>query len=74
MGAIAAIQATHRSRIEVYSIDGSPDCKAAIADGTMTVDAAQVPIKEAEAAFKQALELLQTRRSPTEAAIFPKPT
>jgi ribose transport system substrate-binding protein len=60
MGAIAAIQATHRSGIEVYSIDGSPDGKAAIADGTMTVDAAQVPIKEAEAAFKQALELLQT--------------
>ena len=60
MGAIAAIQATHRSGIEVYSIDGSPDGKAAIVDGTMTVDAAQVPIKEAEAAFKQALELLET--------------
>jgi ribose transport system substrate-binding protein len=60
MGAIAAIQATHRSGIEVYSVDGSPDGKAAILDGTMTADAAQVPIKEAETAFNQALELLQT--------------
>jgi ribose transport system substrate-binding protein len=60
MGAIAAIQATHKSGIEVYSVDGSPDGKAAIADGTMTAVAAQVPIKEAEAAFDQALELLKT--------------
>jgi ribose transport system substrate-binding protein len=60
MGAIAAINATHRSGIEVYSIDGSPDGKAAILDGTMTADAAQVPIKEAEVAFTQALELLKT--------------
>jgi ribose transport system substrate-binding protein len=60
MGAIAAIQATHKSGIEVYSVDGSPDGKAAIVDGTMTADAAQVPIKEAGAAFDQALELLRT--------------
>jgi ribose transport system substrate-binding protein len=60
MGAIAAIQATHRSGIEVYSVDGSPDGKAAIVDGTMTAVAAQVPIKEAGAAFDQALELLRT--------------
>ena len=60
MGAIAAIKSTHRSGIEVYSVDGSPDGKAAILDGTMTADAAQVPIKEAEVAFKQALELLET--------------
>ena len=60
MGAIAAIQATHRSGIEVYSVDGSPEGKAAILEGTMTVDAAQVPIKEAEVAFNQALELLKT--------------
>ena len=53
MGAIAAIQATHRSGIEVYSVDGSPDGKAAIVEGTMTADAAQVPIKEAEVAFNQ---------------------
>jgi ribose transport system substrate-binding protein len=60
MGAIAAIQATHKSGIEVYSVDGSPDGKAAIVDGTMTAVAAQVPIKEAGAAFDQALELLRT--------------
>jgi ribose transport system substrate-binding protein len=60
MGAIAAIQATHRSGIEVYSVDGSPDGKAAIVEGTMTADAAQVPIKEAEVAFNQGLDLLKT--------------
>lgn len=60
MGAIAAIQATHKSGIEVYSVDGSPDGKAAIVDGTMTAVAAQVPIKEAGAAFDQGLELLRT--------------
>jgi ribose transport system substrate-binding protein len=60
LGAIAAIQATHRSGIEVYSVDGSPDGKAAIVDGTMTADGAQVPIKEAEVAFQQGLDLLKT--------------
>lgn len=62
MGAIAAIQATHRSGIEVYSVDGSPDGKAAIVEGTMTADAAQVPIKEAEVAFNQGLDLLKTSK------------
>ena len=60
MGAIAAIKATKKAGIQVYSVDGSPDGKAAIVDGTMTGDGVQVPIQEAEVAFKQALELLQT--------------
>jgi ribose transport system substrate-binding protein len=60
MGAIAAIKATNKSGIEVYSVDGSPDGKAAMVDGTMTGIGVQVPIQESEVAFKQALELLQT--------------
>jgi ribose transport system substrate-binding protein len=60
MGAIAAIKATKKSGIQVYSVDGSPDGKATIVDGTMTGDGVQVPIQEAEVAFKQALGLLQT--------------
>ena len=64
LGAIAAIKASNVSGIQVYSIDGSPDGKAAIADGTMTEDAVQVPIQEAQAAFKQALSLLETGKMP----------
>jgi ribose transport system substrate-binding protein len=60
MGAIAATKAADRKGIQVYSVDGSPDGKAAIVDGTMTADAVQVPIKEAQVAFEQALSLLQT--------------
>jgi ribose transport system substrate-binding protein len=72
MGAIAAIQATHRSGIEVYSVDGSPDGKAAIVEGTMTADAAQVPIKEAEVAFNQGLELLKTGKIAHESSKIPE--
>ena len=64
LGAIAAIKSSGKSGIEVYSIDGSPDGKAAIVDGTMTEDAVQVPIKEAQAAFKQAVSLLETGKMP----------
>ena len=72
MGTVAAIQATHRSGIEVYSVDGSPDGKAAIVEGTMTADAAQVPIKEAEVAFKQGLELLETGKIAHEGSKIPE--
>jgi ribose transport system substrate-binding protein len=64
LGAVAAIKASGKTGIEVYSIDGSPDGKAAIVDGTITEDAVQVPIQEAEAAFKQALSLLDTGKMP----------
>ena len=72
MGAIAAIKATNKSGIQVYSVDGSPDGKAAIVDGTMTEDGVQVPIQEAEVAFKQALELLKLARSRPAAPKFPR--
>jgi ribose transport system substrate-binding protein len=72
MGAIAAIKATGKSGVQVYSIDGSPDGKAAIADGTMTEDAVQVPIKESEVAFKQAVDLLETGKMQGGSVNIPK--
>ena len=72
MGAIAAIKAANKSGIQVYSVDGSPDGKAAIVDGTMTADAVQVPIQESEVAFKQALELLKTGKLQTGSTNIPK--
>lgn len=64
LGAVAAIKAANKTGIQVYSIDGSPDGKAAIVDGSITEDAVQVPIQEAKAAFQQALSLLQTGKMP----------
>ena len=72
MGAIAAIKATNKAGIQVYSVDGSPDGKAAMADGTMTEDGVQVPIKEAEVAFKQALTLLETGKTQAGSTEIPK--
>jgi ribose transport system substrate-binding protein len=72
MGAIAAIKATKKSGIQVYSVDGSPDGKAAIVDGTMTEDGVQVPIQESEVAFKQALDLLQTGKMQAGSTNIPK--
>jgi ribose transport system substrate-binding protein len=56
----------------LHDIDGSPDGKAAIVDGTMTGDGVQVPIKEAEVACKQALELLQTGKIQGGSSNIPK--
>lgn len=58
LGAAAAIKASGKSGIGVYSIDASPDGKAAILDGSFTAVAAQVPIGIAETAFAKAEELL----------------
>lgn len=58
LGAAAAIKASGKTEIGVYSIDASPDGKAAIVDGSFTAVAAQVPIGIAETAFEKAEELL----------------
>lgn len=58
LGAAAAIKASGKTGIGVYSIDASPDGKAAILDGSFTAVAAQVPIGIAETAFVKAEELL----------------
>lgn len=57
MGAAAAIKASGKTGIGVYSIDASPDGKEAMIDGSFTAVAAQVPIQIAEKAFEKAIEL-----------------
>jgi ribose transport system substrate-binding protein len=62
MGAAAAIKAAKKKGIDVYSIDASPDGKAALLDGSFTAVAAQVPIQEANVAFQKALDLLAGKK------------
>lgn len=60
LGAAAALKAAGLTgKVGVYSIDASPDGKAAMVDGTFTCVAAQVPVQIAETAFEKAVELLQ---------------
>jgi ribose transport system substrate-binding protein len=58
LGAAAAIKASGKTHIEVYSIDASPDGKAALLDGSFTAVAAQVPIQIAVTAFEKAVAFL----------------
>ncbi|WP_134704739.1 sugar ABC transporter substrate-binding protein [Ammoniphilus sp. YIM 78166] len=58
LGVAAAIDATGKKDIKVYSIDASPDGKAALVDGSFTAVAAQVPIQIAEASFQAAEDFL----------------
>jgi ribose transport system substrate-binding protein len=58
LGAAAAVKARGKGNIGVYSIDASPDGKAALVDGSFTAVAAQVPIQIAEKSFQAALDLL----------------
>lgn len=58
-GAAAAVKAKGKTgAIGVYSIDASPEGKAALLDGSFTAVAAQVPLQIAETAFNKALDLL----------------
>lgn len=61
MGCAAAIKAAGKTGIQVYSIDASPDGKAALLDGSFTAVAAQVPIEIARTAFARAEYLLAGR-------------
>ncbi|WP_334072650.1 MULTISPECIES: sugar ABC transporter substrate-binding protein [Paenibacillus] len=58
LGAAAAVEASGKN-ISVYSIDASPDGKAAIVDGSLKAVAAQVPIQIAEKSFQAALDLIE---------------
>lgn len=58
LGAVAAIKATNKKGVGVFSIDASPDGKAAVVDGTFTAVACQVPIQIAKTAFEKAIDLL----------------
>jgi len=57
LGALAAVKAANRTDIAIYGVDGSPDAKAAIAEGSPLVGTgAQSPIqigkKSVEVAYK----------------------
>lgn len=59
LGAAAAIKEVNKTGdIGVYSIDASPDGKAALLDGSFTCVAAQVPLKIADTAFDMAVKSL----------------
>lgn len=58
LGVSAAISASSRTDIAVYSIDASPDGKAALLDGSFTAVSAQVPIQIAETAMDMAVKFL----------------
>lgn len=58
LNAAAAVKVSDKTGINVYSIDTSPDGKAAIPSGSFTAVTVQVPIGIVETAFKKAEELL----------------
>lgn len=58
LGAVAAIKSSGKTDIGVYSIDASPEGKAALVDGSFTAVSAQVPIEIANTAFDKATEVL----------------
>ncbi|MGV3084879.1 sugar ABC transporter substrate-binding protein [Enterococcus dispar] len=63
LGAVAAINSANRTgKIDVYSIDASPEGKAALLDGSFTAVAAQVPVKISETAVEKAEELLAGKK------------
>lgn len=59
LGAAAAIKSTGKTGIGVYSIDASPEGKAAMVDGSFSAVAAQVPIQIAEESFQMAVSYLE---------------
>lgn len=59
LGAAAALQSSGLTgKIQVYSIDASPDGKAALLDGQFTAVSAQVPKQIAEKSVELALKIL----------------
>ncbi|HIW32366.1 MAG TPA: sugar ABC transporter substrate-binding protein [Candidatus Paenibacillus intestinavium] len=58
LGVSAAISASSKTDIAVYSIDASPDGKSALLDGSFTAVSAQVPIQIAETAMDMAVKFL----------------
>ncbi len=59
LGVIATLQASNKlGEIKIYGVDGSPDGKAAIVDGTLQTTAAQSPMGLAQTAFTNMLTVL----------------
>lgn len=60
LGIIAALKAANKLEgIKVYGVDGSPDGKEALKDGTLAVTAAQSPVGLAQTSYKNILKVLE---------------
>ncbi|MDL2295519.1 sugar ABC transporter substrate-binding protein [Lachnospiraceae bacterium OttesenSCG-928-E19] len=60
LGVIAALQAAGKLEdIKIYGVDGSPDGKSAISDGTLKVTAAQSPVGIAQTSYDNMLKVLE---------------
>ena len=59
LGIIAALKAANKLEgIKIYGVDGSPDGKAAIVDGTLVVTAAQSPVSLANTSYDNMKKVL----------------
>lgn len=59
LGIIAALKAANKLEgMKIYGVDGSPDGKAALKDGTLAVTAAQSPVNLAETSYENMLKVL----------------
>lgn len=59
LGIVAALQAADKlDNIKIYGVDGSPDGKAAIENGTMQATAAQSPVGIAKTSYENMLKVL----------------
>lgn len=59
LGIIAALKAANKLEgMKIYGVDGSPDGKAALKDGTLAVTAAQSPVNLAETSYEYMLKVL----------------
>ena len=59
LGIIAALKAAEKLEgVKVYGVDGSPDGKAALKDGTLAVTAAQSPVGLANTSYENILKVI----------------
>lgn len=59
LGIIAALQAADKLEgVKIYGVDGSPDGKSAIENGTLQVTAAQSPVGIAQTSYDNMLKVL----------------
>ncbi|MCJ7840702.1 sugar ABC transporter substrate-binding protein [Lederbergia sp. NSJ-179] len=59
LGVAAAVESSGKKDIDVYSIDASPEGKAALLDGSFSAVSAQVPVQIAETSLQSAVDLLE---------------
>lgn len=77
LGALAAAKAANKTKIAIYGVDGSPDAKAAIAEGGMFVGSGaqspiQIGVKSVEVAYKVLNKDKYEKRTPVETFLINK--